>query len=946
VPDLPANPSPEELRELVLALRRARDDAQRRAAENSALLAALEALILPLPPERLALRVLAITRRVVPFRNARVLVPRPGGGLSVVFATGRAALGAEWPGLPALPRVLAGEVLNLLDLARAVGPGEDPILAQGGGALVLSLPLEDAPHVLVLHTPQRGAFPEDAARTVRRLSVLARQARLNLEARQLRAGAETLRQAKAASDSAAAESARREQMLRGVLDAIPVGVVLKGLDLRYRLVNRAAAEMLGHQAGALEGSSARDLLDQDFARRMMEEDAALLAAGAPRRLATPAVHRDGRVLHLELTKSLVPVQDDTLLVTTALDMTLRHEAEEAILAAKEAAEAANRAKLDFIATMSHEIRTPLNGILGMAQALLADARTQADRRALRVIRGSGDLLLGLIDNVLDVAKLEAGTLTIHPAETDVAAVVHQAVALWADRAREKGLHLLRPMPGNLPATLRVDRLRLAQVLNNLIGNAVKFTERGHVVVRVGWEALPAPHLWASVEDSGPGIPEEAQARLFRRFSQLGEDARRRFEGAGLGLSICQDLVRMMAGRIDFCSRPGVGSVFRFEFPAEATDARPRFGLPLAGRLAWVPKDGCEDAQLAALAAEHLAAMGAEIRRDPPAAPPFLLLCDAREAARFVARAPGAMRLLLEAGASGAAAAGEIRLRLPLGPLDIYAPLARALIGKGGEAAPAPRPLLGEEAVALYAPPPGTRILVAEDNPVNQAVLAALLSGLGVELRFAQDGAEALDQARASPPDLVLMDVQMPGMDGIAATRALRARGYAGPIVMCTANILPEAWAASRAAGADHHLRKPVDRAELLSLLSRVLGSAPPVLPPLLDPAALRALEELVGADAGGEIAALFRTDAEARVARGGAALAAGDLAGAAREFHALKSSAASLGATRLSQVAARLEAAGTRGDAEAARAAGTGLETLLRATLAALDRHVAGQAAA
>lgn len=239
---------------------------------------------------------------------------------------------------------------------------------------------------------------------------------------------------------------------------------------------------------------------------------------------------------------------------------------------------------------------------------------------------------------------------------------------------------------------------------------------------------------------------------------------------------------------------------------------------------------------------------------------------------------------------------------------------------------------------MPAPPPGTRILVAEDNPVNQAVLAALLKGLGLGLRFAKDGHEALAQARQSPPDLVLMDIEMPGLNGIDATRALRAEGFRGPIIMCTANILPEAWAASQAAGADHLLRKPINRADLLALLAKLLAAPRPESSRILDPAALRELEALAGTTAAAEIASLFRADAEGRVTRGAAALAAGNLAAAAREFHTLKSSAASLGAMQLSQIAARLEAASIAGDAVTADAVAASLQATLLATLGALDR--------
>ncbi len=365
---------------------------------------------------------------------------------------------------------------------------------------------------------------------------------------------------------------------------------------------------------------------------------------------------------------------------------------------------ANAAKSTFLATISHEIRTPLNGVLGMAQAMSADHLSEAQRGRLGVIQRSGEALTEILNDVLDLAKIEAGQLEIQSVEFELKDVLQAAIAAFAPVAASKGLDLRLEMGDGAPGAYRGDPLRLRQVLYNLTSNAVKFTARGEVRVSV---TRTDRVIKVAVSDTGPGIPELQQARLFGKFEQLDASTTRRHGGTGLGLAICRELCELMGGSIAMKSAPGQGSTFLVSLPLE------RLG------------DRLESAEPSEAA---------------PTAP-----------------------------------------------------------------------------IAL-------RILAAEDNDVNRTVLIALLAQIGVAPTIVEDGAQAVEAWESAPWDLILMDVQMPVMDGVSAVREIRARERASgrrrtPVIALTANAMVHQVAELKAAGMDDHVSKPIKVARLFEAIA-------------------------------------------------------------------------------------------------------------------------------
>lgn len=534
---------------------------------------------------------------------------------------------------------------------------------------------------------------------------------------------------------------------------------------------------------------------------------------------------------------------EPLIQTILRDVTDRREIEDALVAARNQAETASAAKSRFLATVSHEIRTPLNGILGMA-GLLADTRLTAEQRSyVEAVKSSGEILLLLISEVLDLSRIEAGRLDLAPSATDIARLSEGVAELLSPRAFAKGLEIGCLVAPDLPRRIVVDANRLRQILYNLAGNGLKFTETGGVEIRV-YRAGPQ-RLRIAVRDTGIGFAPEEAERLFEEFEQVDHGPARRFDGAGLGLAISRRLARLMGGEITAVAAPGAGARFEVDLPLqaapedEADDGDRPPDRYLAGKTIVVLGEGRIEAPLLA---EDLRGRGAEVALIAAAAREET---DDRDA--LLARAdllvvdPGALK---DAGAwlAGARAAGVgapavalvaptdraslPRLRAagfgaylirPVRSTTLHRVLAGLLGGLGPQqgweiatrdtALPADRPAAVPSRVL--------KVLVADDNDINRLLSEAMVRKLGHAAFVAADGGEALELAADGSFDLILMDLHMPGLDGVSAIRRFRALEQAQgweriPVFAVTADVTAEAADAARAAGADGVITKPID----------------------------------------------------------------------------------------------------------------------------------------
>lgn len=521
------------------------------------------------------------------------------------------------------------------------------------------------------------------------------------------------------------------------------------------------------------------------------------------------------------------------------DITQLRDQQAALEAARKAAEAANRAKSAFLANMSHEIRTPMNGVVGMAELLCDTPLTDEQRLFAETIRSSGEALLVIINDILDYSKIEAERLTLHPEPFDLERTIHEVTMLLQPRARAKGLDLMIDYDMFLPTGFVGDPGRLRQVLTNLIGNAVKFTDRGHVLTRVvGIEADEGRHqLHVTVEDTGIGVAPEHLDHIFGEFNQVEDEQNRKYEGTGLGLAITRRLIERMGGAVWVDSEPGKGSVFGFRVTlpvAEGTEvARP----PVKIRRVLVVDDrfinrtilerqlvpcGIE-VTLCRSGAEALAALAADTAYDVVLTDHDMPEMDGVTLAGRIRAAGLSMPILLLSSNPAAAreregaAALDAILQKPVLRAELYRSL-RILTGQEEEPAPA--------APVVPDPEPPVerrmRVLAAEDNKTNQLVFQKMVKGLEIELRFANDGREAVALWREFHPDLIFMDISMPEMDGKEATAAIRAAEAPGvhvPIVALTAHAMEGDGEAILASGLDHYLTKPLRKAAILDMLT-------------------------------------------------------------------------------------------------------------------------------
>ena len=674
--------------------------------------------------------------------------------------------------------------------------------------------------------------------------------------------------------------------LRAILESSPVGVGAMTGDGRLTFANRRLSELLGHTPEALVGVALPELLVQSDDR---DRTANSIARGEAMRDTELKLRRaDGSAFWALLSGDPRGFTDERGYLAWIHDISRLKQTESDLNAAKDQAEEATRAKSAFLATMSHEIRTPMNGVLGMLELLERTPLEAHQAETVATIRESATALLRIIDDILDFSKIEAEKLVLEEVPVSIAAIVEGVAETLAPSAWRKGLELLTYVDPALPPALIGDPLRLRQILFNLGGNAIKFTEHGRVLLRVDRDSVGRDdgriRLCMSVTDTGIGIPPDIQATLFQPYAQAEQSTARRFGGTGLGLSICRRLAEMMEGSVVVASAVGRGSTFTFSAslapaPAAAAGCATLEPTPLAGlAVALAVAEGEARAFLTA----YLEAAGARVTgcSDGHA---LLNIAHAALAAgrpfdvvvlesRFYQSSLVAVREALILGRGGLAipmvliaqraSDGKIRrTRASDAALTVLKPVRRAVLiratataagripaepaGRRGVEPDHPGRRATDQATARAAAPPprapqGPAVLVAEDNAINQRVISLQLATLGLSIDMVEDGARAFEALAVKDYALLLTDCHMPEMDGFELTRRVREKerqtgGRRLPIVAITANAFEGETERFRAAGMDDYLCKPVQLSRLQATIERWLAGVPeagaPVPPP-------------------------------------------------------------------------------------------------------------------
>ena len=784
-----------------------------------------------------------------------------------------------------------------------------------------------------------------------------------------------------------------EERYRRLFERNLAGVYRATLDGRILDANEACARIFGFSSKEeILSEPIRTLYPSDADRatflRLLTEQGSLANYESELR------KRDGRpVWVLENASRTEGRNGESFIEGTLIDITERKKAERDILKAKEAAEMANRAKSEFLANMSHEIRTPMNGILGMTELALQTKLDEEQQEYLSLVKSSADSLLTVINDILDFSKIEAGKLDLDPIEFNLRESLNETLKTMTLRAYAKGLELVGEVRPEVPDTVIGDPARIRQILLNLLANAVKFTEQGEIVATAWVEEQDDSGLMIhfSVRDTGIGIPREKQQLIFEAFSQADSSTTRKYGGTGLGLTISSRLVQMMGGNIWVESEAGKGSTFHFTVRLEngteepASDVGALESADFRNMKVLVVDDNATNRRVLE---DTLKRWGAEVQVESSATRAFRVLqkendrgqgfsvvlvdanmpeMDGFELVELIRRDPAVAhaQIVLLTSSPQDLNAGRLRnigisacLTKPVSQMELKTvllplaglPLQSETDGLGAEDPPPPEPGCIASPGQMEAPnqaeragePEGPgepheklRILMAEDNAVNQAVAVRFLFKLGHDSTVVNNGREAVEAVLDGQYDLVLMDVQMPLMDGLEATAAIREweakNGGHIPIVAMTAHAMAGDRERCLDAGMDEYVTKPVERQRLSDAICAVMNQKRP------EGAARRTEDKTVDLhqmlvmfdgdeDLLAEVAGLFLDLYPKQLKEIGTAIASGDARTLERTAHSLRGAAANFGATDVASCALRLEQMGRESQLQEAESLNLELE--------------------
>src|SRR5450631_957806 len=661
-----------------------------------------------------------------------------------------------------------------------------------------------------------------------------------------------------------AELASERTMLRTLIDNLPDFIYVKDLESRFLLANVAAARVLGvADPEQVLGKSDFELHPQDRAARYSSRDQEVIRSGETLvNFQDAIIDSAGNQIDVLTTKALLRDGDGRVIGTIGIDrdITARLKGEAELLQARETAEAANRAKSEFLANMSHEIRTPMNGVIGMAELLLDTDLNSLQRDYAETIRDSGNALLTIINDILDFSKVESGKIELEQLDVDLRDTFEDVARLLSIQAHAKGLEVTAQIDPKLPELVKGDAGRIRQILLNLAGNAVKFTSKGEVSleIKVLETSALGTRVRCEVRDTGIGIPADRLKSLFTPFMQVDTSTTRRFGGTGLGLSIVRRLVELMDGETGVESKEGAGSTFWFtaRFAPAAESSKPLYSAPasIRGQRVLLVDDNATNrkvlmGQLLLCGVEPLGAASATealalMKQAKASGHPFdaVLLdylmpdCDGAELGRIINRDEELkLTRLILLTSSGERGDGQMfadigfagYLLKPVALRDLIECLMLALANDAHSWHLKSQPIITRHALRAHRQRSGNRILLAEDNLVNQKVVVRLLEKLDYRVHIVADGEAALSAWKEGNFDLILMDCQMPIMDGYEATRAIRSLEDGKsrlPIVALTANAMKGDEEVCRAAGMDDYLTKPIDRNALEACLDRFLSN--------------------------------------------------------------------------------------------------------------------------